>query len=1063
MRALFLLVIRYPWYVLAVIAAVTAAAGLQIDHLEVDVSGQSLRARHTPEAERYQEFLERYGGGETSVVVLHDPDLFHPDRLAAIREAVQALSALPFVTATHSLYSVPNVKTVDKLVSLKPYLDTLPPDRATASALIEEALTNPFVARNLLSADGTTMAVQLDLRAGGDGDMADAVIVVAIEAVLAPLRGMLAEVFQIGPSVVREAMAERIRADQLRIMPAAVAVLLVVLALALRTWIAMLLPLLTAGLSIIWTLGLMAALDIPVGVLTSLLPALLVIIGSTEDIHLLAEYQAAVRTAHSRHGAVRVMGLRLSTALALTAGTTCAGFLSLAANDLEPLQEFAYLAAGGLLLNYVITVTLIPIILSLAGPLGAQGRPGAGARLTEVASRSLARIVFGRKGLLVGGALVAVAVALAGLTRLQVENNTLAYFPSGSALVERTAFTRERLGGTNTISVVLRGDIEGTFLKVRYLRAVQDLQAWLEHQPGVDKTLSFADFLGVVDRGLSDEPGARVALPETDDLVREYMAFIDHRTVAAYVRRDFSEARIVVRHHLDASTALLGLIDALRAHDAAHVDPGLHLEVTGGDVLSAQGIEALIVGQAQSLVLMTFVIFGLVSVLFVTPRAGLVAVVPNLFPILALLGFMGYAGIPLDSTTAIVGAIALGISVDDTLHFMVRYHQHTRRGVTEQEAISRTLAEELTPIVSTSVALAIGFAVFLLSSFPPVAHFGLLSALVMVVALFATFLLTPLMLAHFRLITLWDVLSLRLRREVLGGCPLFRGLRPGQTRRVVLLSEVSEVPEGQPVFRQGDVGDSLHIVLEGTVEIWRTQADHARERVSVGGPGQVLGEIALIARTPRTADVMSVTRTRLLTLRWETLDRIARQYPRIAARLFRNLADVVAERLASAEARSVLVRDAESGAYSLSYFREHLRLELERADRYGGPSSLVVLRCNATRLREDQGGDPERVRCLRVMAGFIERSTRAFDVTARLAGDSLVVLLARGGMAEAERVLARLRSLCCECSRGPGPDPPFDVAIIERRDEETAEQLLERALAPLELRSLGPCRGADTA
>jgi GGDEF domain-containing protein len=207
---------------------------------------------------------------------------------------------------------------------------------------------------------------------------------------------------------------------------------------------------------------------------------------------------------------------------------------------------------------------------------------------------------------------------------------------------------------------------------------------------------------------------------------------------------------------------------------------------------------------------------------------------------------------------------------------------------------------------------------------------------------------------------------------------------------------------------------------------------------------------------------MCVTRTRLLTLRWETLDRIARQYPRIAARLFRNLADVVAERLASAEARSVLVRDADSGAYSFSYFREHLRLELERADRYGGPSSLVVLRCNATRLPADQGGDPERVRCLRVMAGFIERSTRAFDVTARLARDSLVVLLARGGMAEAEQVVARLWGLSCECSRGPGPDPPFDVAIIERRQDETAEQLLERALAPLQFRSLGPCPGADT-
>jgi CRP-like cAMP-binding protein len=474
-------------------------------------------------------------------------------------------------------------------------------------------------------------------------------------------------------------------------------------------------------------------------------------------------------------------------------------------------------------------------------------------------------------------------------------------------------------------------------------------------------------------------------------------------------------------------------------------------------VLAAQGIEALVVGQAESLALMTLVIFALVSVLFVTPRAGLVAVAPNLFPILALLGFMGYAGIPLDSATAIVGAIALGISVDDTLHFMVRYHQHTRRGASEPEALASTLGEELTPIASTSAALGLGFSVFALSGFPPVAHFGLLSALVMAVAVLSTLVLTPLMLAHFRLITLWDVLSLRLRREVLGGCPLFRGLSPGQTRRVVLLGEIAEVAEDRPVFRQGDVGDSVHIVLEGAVELWRTQSDHARERIAGLGPGAVFGEIALIARTPRTADVVAVRPTRLLTLRWDTLDRIARQYPRIASRLFRNLADVVTARLAGAEARSVLVRDADTGAFSLSYFREYLALELERVDRYGGPAVLVVLRCRATGAHEGQAADQERTACLRATAALIAGATRVLDVAARLTRDRLVLLVAQGGSAEAERVVARLRALFCAHGRRQGPDVPFEVALLERRDDELAEQLIERAQAQPEFQALAPC------
>jgi hypothetical protein len=272
--------------------------------------------------------------------------------------------------------------------------------------------------------------------------------------------------------------------------------------------------------------------------------------------------------------------------------------------------------------------------------------------------------------------------------------------------------------------------------------------------------------------------------------------------------------------------------------------------------------------------------------------------------VVVLFGVMGALDIPLDHGTAMVAAIALGICVDDTLHFMVRYHDHTRAGARPALALRDTVAHELTPIVTTSLALAAGFAVFLLSSFPPVERFGALSALVMLLALVSTFVLTPLMLTSIRLVTLWEMLSLRLRNEVLLRCPLFRSLKPLQIKRVVLLAEVQRLGRGAVLFREGEPGGAMYVVLEGALEVWREGPHGAPRQLATLGPGDVLGELALVSRCPRTADVVAPTGARLLRLGESGLARIARSAPRIAAVLYHNLAFVVGERLARAEGRA---------------------------------------------------------------------------------------------------------------------------------------------------------------
>lgn len=248
-----------------------------------------------------------------------------------------------------------------------------------------------------------------------------------------------------------------------------------------------------------------------------------------------------------------------------------------------------------------------------------------------------------------------------------------------------------------------------------------------------------------------------------------------------------------------------------------------------------------------------------------------------------------------------VAAISLGICVDHTMHFMVRYHRRTRSHENEAAALHETVRQESVPILSASLALAFGFAALMLSGFPPVVRFGMLSALVMGLALLSTFIITPALLSSVRLITLWDLLSVRIKSQFVEQCPLFLGMRLWQIKKVVLVSRVYQYQRGDLIVRQGDPGKEMFVLLEGSAEVRMTQTDGSQKLVRMLTSGDLFGEIALVSRVARTADVVAQENCRALAFQWDGLDHVARIFPRISTRLFRNLAALLGKKLAEAK------------------------------------------------------------------------------------------------------------------------------------------------------------------
>lgn len=323
----------------------------------------------------------------------------------------------------------------------------------------------------------------------------------------------------------------------------------------------------------------------------------------------------------------------------------------------------------------------------------------------------------------------------------------MAFLPPSSSLPEQAALIQDKLSGIQSLTILINGSDEA-FLKTANLRQLQMLQRYLVQTGEFEKSFSFADFIGVVHSGIDGATPDKIYLPGSDELVSGYMSLLGHASAKSFVSADYNQARIIVRHAVDSSRQLNQAVQDIISFAHESLDPSLGIKVTGSSYLNSQAVDYMADGQTRSLIMMLGIIFILISLLLANTKLGFVAVLSNLFPIIILFGVMGYFKITMDTSTVMVAAIALGICVDHTMHFMVRYQRLIRKGTSQRGAQLLTLRQESLPIFTTAMALTLGFATLTFSTFPPVAQFGLLSAMVMILALVGTFVVTPLILRY---------------------------------------------------------------------------------------------------------------------------------------------------------------------------------------------------------------------------------------------------------------------------------------------------------------------------
>ena len=217
----------------------------------------------------------------------------------------------------------------------------------------------------------------------------------------------------------------------------------------------------------------------------------------------------------------------------------------------------------------------------------------------------------------------------------------------------------------------------------------------------------------------------------------------------------------------------------------------------------------------------------------------------------------------------------------------------------EKKAIIEALSHELNPIISTSLALAGGFAMLGFSNFEPVQQFGLLSACVILLALVVDLFLIPILFSRTRLITLWDVVGLKVRRSLLERSTFFRGLSPLQAKKIILASRIESYPADHKIIVEGEIGSTMYVVIEGELEA-NLERDGGVKKLADFNFGDVFGEVGMVSEVKRTANIQTKTPAKILAIDGESLESMRRFSPYLASRVFLNVAKILGERLAGA-------------------------------------------------------------------------------------------------------------------------------------------------------------------
>ncbi len=756
-------IIRLRYYILAIVVLVLVYCGL-IYQQNIKNSDNSLPVwldHQNQDYVDYQNYLKEFENDRVMAVAVNVPDAFSDESLAFVRKLGVAFEALPQVVKVKSLVTTDYIRDEGGAIVISGLF-------AKENLSLEEKIKRQKYAQSDVGINGILfnqeknpesgmMVTVLFLTLHVDTEIATSIrLIHDIELVLRQINTQGYTYYLAGNPVTDAAFDRLSREDQQKYLPVIYSVIFVVILYFFRSLAVALIPLFVQLVVVMIVLAAYFLLGNTMNVVTSAMGPVLVAVCVADCVHIILAYYELRHDGLGVESAAVAAARRIRRPCLFTALTTFAGFIAFNASPVVPNRVLGMYTAFGVMLAYGLTIFFIPALITMF----ARGEKAIAVVIDDsVVQRFLAwayMVVIKKRKIVIATFSVLTLASLYGLSLVKIETNTLEYFPKGERVREDVEFFNDHLSGVANFQMVLAATDPSREIATepKVLAAIESLQTEFLKLKYTRKVVTFTEYVKKLNRAFHDDRAEFYAVPEKEEQIAQLLFLAESgegNAIKNFKTDDNKKIHVMIKSDWKSSEEMNRYLKKMRAMATEAFKPlGVTPIITGVSAMWITVDDAILTAEITSFSSALVMVFIMMVIVLKSFRAGLISMIPNVVPIVMAMGIMGFLGISLNVSTVMTAGIAIGITVDDSIHYLIHFKKALKKLGDYDLAIRETNKTIGSAVIFTTTVLVFGFGVLCFSNFSPSRYFGMVTALTLFLSIFCEIFLMPLLLLWFR-------------------------------------------------------------------------------------------------------------------------------------------------------------------------------------------------------------------------------------------------------------------------------------------------------------------------
>lgn len=732
-------ILAYRWLIIILITVGTLFFGYQLKNMSINADIISSLPDNDPDAALLKQIAQKFGSNSMGIVILETDDIYQTEVIEHVKILSDSLAEVEGVSSITSLTNIINIMGTEEGFEVGKLVDeyNMPESPEDFDLLKSKVMGNDMYRGSIVSEDGTSTLVIFTLASDADVKEVAKKVIAKTEELQLP-----EEVYFIGAPMLLSYISDLMKKDLIQLLPIAFIVIGLILLFSFRSAKGVILPLLVAVISIVWSLGVMATLGVSMSMISNNIPIILLAVGSAYAIHVLNRVEQ-IRQSDPEKAIQKALAYVMVPVL-LAATTTIIGFISfIFGSYLNMITDFGVYTALGTFFACLFSIFLVPSLLSVfetkktKSIVQTEKKPKS--YLTLHFLTPLKDLIIKHPKYIFSGWAVLIMISIAGVFSITRSVDIQDYFKEGNPTREAERIMIEKFGGTKPIFVLFKGDMQSP----EVLKMMQATADYMKQSPDITSTQSVADLIVQLNTAVTGEE----AIPEDQNMIEQLWFLIDgNETLERFVSEDLDEGIIISKFRSPDNVSKKEFAKYMREYIEIHSIEDCEIQITGMPFVDITMDRSLINSQISSILIA--IIFAIIIVGFILRSfySGLYAAIPIMVAIIILFGVMGLTGIPLNIATVLVASVALGIGIDYSIHIISHFNHSYKESLNAEKAIEEAILISGKAILINVLSVSTGFLVLVFSDMVPLQYFGILIALSMIGSSLGALTLLPVIL-----------------------------------------------------------------------------------------------------------------------------------------------------------------------------------------------------------------------------------------------------------------------------------------------------------------------------